>query len=275
MKIKITACIVLYNNDPIMLKNAVDSFLNSHSNLRIYLIDNSPSTKLKTYFSDQRIEYYHNPTNPGFGTSHNIAIKKAIAIKSEYHIILNPDIFFENNVINELVLFARENEKIGLLMPKVLYPNGDLQYLCRLLPSPFELFFRRFFSNLNFVKKMNNTSILEFTGYNKIMNVPYLSGCFMFCKTDVFEKVGGFDERFFMYMEDVDLSRRIHNHYLTVFYPKVQIYHNFEKGSFKNKKLLKYHITSAIKYFNKWGWFFDSEKRRINEKCLKNLKCTS
>lgn len=275
MSVTITACIVLYKNDPTILKNAVNSFLNSGLNLRIYLIDNSPTSNLKSNFLDNRIDYYHNPSNPGFGTSHNIAIKKAIQLKSEFHLILNPDIYFDDQVISELARYARENKNVGLMMPKVLYPNGKIQYLCRLLPSPYELFLRRFFSGFNFIKKINRKSVLEFTGYNKIMNVPYLSGCFMFCRTEVLEKIGGFDERFFMYMEDVDFSRRIHKNYLSIFYPKVEIYHNFEKGSFKNFKLLKYHIISAIKYFNKWGWFFDIEKIKMNRKCLKNLKCTS
>ncbi len=87
----------------------------------------------------------------------------------------------------------------------------------------------------------------------------------MFVRTTVFEKVGGFDERFFMYAEDVDLSRRIHRNYKTIFYPKVSITHEYEKGSYTNYKLLKYHITSLFKYFCKWGWFFDKERRDINQ----------
>lgn len=104
------------------------------------------------------------------------------------------------------------------------------------------------------------------------MEVPYLSGCFMFIRTKVLEKVGLFDERFFMYLEDTDLSRRIHKISKTIYYPYVHIYHEYGKGSYKNLKLLKYHIDSAIKYFNKWGWFFDKERDFINKTTLKKLK---
>jgi GT2 family glycosyltransferase len=110
---------------------------------------------------------------------------------------------------------------------------------------------------------------MQFTDYNTEMEVPYLSGCFMFIRTSVFNEVGMFDDNIFMYLEDTDLSRRINEKYKTIYYPKVTVYHKFEKGSFKNKKLLKYHIKSAIYYFNKWGWIFDRDRKTINDKILK------
>jgi GT2 family glycosyltransferase len=167
------------------------------------------------------------------------------------------------------------NKDVGLVMPKVLYPDGRIQYLCKLLPTPFDLFGRRFLNFYPFkkyIEKRNEIYELRFTGYDKIMEVPYLSGCFMFIRTKVLEKVGLFDERFFMYLEDTDLSRRIHKMAKTIYYPHVHIYHEYGKGSYKNKKLLKYHIESAIKYFNKWGWFFDKERREINKKVLSKLQ---
>ncbi len=111
----------------------------------------------------------------------------------------------------------------------------------------------------------------RFTGYGKIIYVPYLSGCFMFFRTEALKQAGLFDERFFMYLEDVDLSRRIHKHYRTVYYPEISVFHQYEKGSYKNSKLLKYHLQSAIKYFNKWGYFFDKDRQEINKKILKKL----
>jgi hypothetical protein len=100
--------------------------------------------------------------------------------------------------------------------------------------------------------------------YSKIMEVPNLSGAFMFVRSEVFQEVGNFDERYFMYMEDTDFVRRIGEKYKTVYYPKVHIYHEYKKGSYKNPKLMKYHISSAIKYFNKWGWLIDKKRKIIN-----------
>ncbi|MCD7932675.1 MAG: hypothetical protein LUH15_15715 [Tannerellaceae bacterium] len=96
---------------------------------------------------------------------------------------------------------------------------------------------------------------MRFTDYNQIMNVPYLSGCFMFLRTSVIKEIGLFDEHIFMYCEDTDLNRRIYQKYKTIYYPDVSIVHNFEKGSHKNIRLLWIHIKAAVYYLNKWGWF--------------------
>ena len=99
------------------------------------------------------------------------------------------------------------------------------------------------------------------------MWVPSLSGCFMFMRVDVLRKIGGFDERFFMYAEDLDLSRRIGTVSDTIFNPNIIVMHGYDKGSYKSWKLLRFHIFSVFKYFNKWGWFFDSYRKDINKKC--------
>ena len=108
--------------------------------------------------------------------------------------------------------------------------------------------------------------------YNKEMEVPYLSGCFMFLRTEALKKAGLFDERFFMYPEDIDLTRRIHMRYKTKYYPKVSIVHAHEKGSYKNISLFYIHLKNMIKYFNKWGWFFDKERKKINARILSQFK---
>ena len=74
-----------------------------------------------------------------------------------------------------------------------------------------------------------------------------------------------------MYLEDVDLSRRIAEVSKVLFYPEVTVIHEYEKGSYKNKILLYYHIKSAIQYFNKWGWIYDSKRKEINNTTLKML----
>jgi GT2 family glycosyltransferase len=87
--------------------------------------------------------------------------------------------------------------------------------------------------------------------------------------------VGGFDERFFMYLEDVDLSRRIGRVARTVYVPYVSLIHAYEKGSYKSMKLFFYHVHSAIRYFNKWGWFRDPGREAINRATLRQIECMS
>jgi GT2 family glycosyltransferase len=151
-------------------------------------------------------------------------------------------------------------------MPKVLYPSGEIQYLCKMLPNPFDLLGRRFLPGIlkkPFKKQMDAYECRQLN-YDQIMDVPNLSGCFMFMRTEVLKKVGLFDPRFFMYLEDTDLCRRIGMHYRTVYYPEVQIVHAYEKASYRFNKLLFYHIQSAFFYFNKWGWFIDKVRTQKN-----------
>jgi len=273
---KINGSIVLYHDEKEKVKKTIRSFLNTNLAAKLYLIDNSSNDNLKELKNIyERIEYIFNNANLGYGKAHNIAIRKSIDENIKYHLVLNPDIYFEEGVLEELYDFMEKNPDVGLVMPKVLYPDGKIQYLCKLLPTPFDLFGRRFLNKgplKKYIEKRNEIYELRFTGYNKIMEVPYLSGCFMFIRTEMLKKVGLFDERFFMYLEDTDLSRRIHRVAKTIYYPYVHIYHEHQKGSYKNLKLLKIHIESAIKYFNKWGWFNDPERETINKKTLEKLK---
>lgn len=268
----ITSCIVLYKNDRQTLLKAISSVLNTKLYVKLFLIDNSPTDVLKTLFSDARIEYYHNPINPGFGAAHNIALQKALALGSKYHLVLNPDIYFGVGIIEEILEYMDYNIDVANLMPKVLYPDNTTQYLCKLLPTPYDWIGRRFNPFKFMVNKRNYLFELRFTDYNQIMEVPYLSGCFMFLRMEAIRKTGFFDEDIFMYGEDTDLCRRfIINNYKTIYFPNVTITHEFAKGSHKSYRLMWIGILSAIYYFNKWGWIFDEQRKEINKQALKNL----
>ena len=266
----IVGSIVCYKTNRIQLLQAINSFLNTRLKVYLVIIDNSPTNEIQDVINDNRVEYLFNPANPGFGAAHNIAINK-YSDKSKFHLVLNPDVYFNEGVLEQLFNYMTENLNVGHVMPKVLYPNGEIQYLCKLLPTPIDLIFRRFIPFKSYIDNKNYKYELRFTGYNKVMDVPYLSGCFMFLRTTVIKDVGGFDERFFMYPEDVDLTRRINENYKTIFYPNVSIFHEFGKGSYSSIKLLIIHITSMIKYFNKWGWFFDYKRTKVNNRILKQL----
>ena len=272
----INISIVLFKNNYNSIKKNISSLIETPLIEKLFIIDNSSNNDLEKIKNlNAKIEYIFNPSNPGYGYSHNIAIRKSLYTSTKYHLVLNPDIYCEKNVLKELYDFMERNHDSGLIMPQILYPDGSIQYLCKLLPTPLDLFSRRFLIFPPFkewAKKRKELYELIFTEYNRIMEPPYLSGCFMFLRVEVLKEVGIFDERFFMYLEDTDLSRRIHKKYKTVFYPKVTIYHDYAKGSYKNFKLLKHHMQSAIKYFNKWGWFFDKERKNMNLKFLKKFR---
>jgi len=268
----VVASIVTYKNEETVLSKAINSFLKVNLNVYLYVVDNSPTDSLRSVCSKQRVEYIFNNKNLGFGSGHNIAIRKMIG-NTKYSLILNPDVYFNNGVIEELSVFMESDKSVGLSMPKVLYPDGEIQRLCRLLPNPYDMISRRISPMIlaPLFDAQRAKYELRWADYNKQMDVPYLSGCFMFVRTDIFEKIGLFDERFFIYFEDVDLSRRIHKNYRTVYYPQAVVYHGYQRDSCKNIDLFRHHILSGIKYFNKWGWFFDKERKFLNDKVVQDL----
>jgi GT2 family glycosyltransferase len=130
----------------------------------------------------------------------------------------------------------RKNNDIAYMLPKVIYPDGSLQYLCKLLPTPFDLIFRRFFPDIGVTRKLNDTYSLKMSGYDRIINPPCLSGCFMFLRMSIIKENNlFFDERFFMYCEDFDFIRRLHRIAKTI-YQKRRKAPAFRHGDIRRKK---------------------------------------
>lgn len=265
----INSSIVLFQHSLDEINPLVEILKQSGEVTNIYLIDNSPTPTPE--FENLNVHYIFNGKNLGYGAAHNIAIRKSIEQNIPYHLVINPDISFDPSILEKIEDFMNNNSGIGHLMPKVYYPNGEIQYLCKLLPTPVDLIFRRFLPKKMTIKQTEKFELKK-SGYDKTIDVPYLSGCFMLLRTKALEEVGLFDERFFMYPEDIDLTRRIHKKYRTVFYPDVQIIHHHAQSSYLNFKMLFIHITNMIKYFNKWGWIFDKERRKINREILKQFE---
>lgn len=169
---------------------------------RIYIIDNSPTDGLRRCLINMQntdVEYIFGQGNIGFGCGNNIGISKAFDRKSDFHIVLNPDIIFEPNVISELAKYMVEHSEVGQILPRVEYPDGRVQYLCRLLPTPLDIFVRRFLPK-RWIKRRNARYEMHSFGYDKIWNCPILSGCFMFLNMEILKDVVFFDERFFLYL---------------------------------------------------------------------------
>ena len=206
----IVGSVVLYKNDIKVLKEAINSFLNTQLKVQLILIDNSPNDYLKNLETlDTRIKYYFMGSNLGFGKAHNVAIKKSTALKSKYHLVLNPDIYYGQGELEKMYSFLENNKEFGHMMPKILYPDNTVQYLCKQNPTFFDLVIRRFLPRK--LKLIFKNKMLSYENrsrdYNDVMfDIPYLSGCFMLFRTSVLEEIGGFDEKIFMYIEDADIT---------------------------------------------------------------------
>lgn len=247
--------IVTYQNPPDMVLKAIRSCLNTELGIKIHVVDNSPTPILKASLSQLPVEYHFSDKNLGFGKAHNWVLSQGDPCS--YRLILNPDVFFEPETLSELTRLLDQNPDIGAIMPKVLNQDGSLQHLLRKMPKPWALFARRFLPDF-FKRRWKSVcdDLFELTGEDshQLIDVPFIPGCFLFVRSSVLEEVGGFDERFFMYMEDVDLCRRIKQKYRVVYHPRTHIYHGWQRQSYKSLKGLAIHIRSAVRYFNKWGW---------------------
>lgn len=274
----ITISVVTYNTPSKTLSHCLESIAQAIVPLKCFVVDNARNKQTqKTVREAQELypalaslEYIPND-NTGYGRAHNMAMQKVLhAGLGRYHVVINPDITFRTGTLETLFAFMDKNPDIALVMPKILYPDGSPQKLCKLLPTPWHLGARRFFPWL--VKDRDAVYQLEFADFNTPFQCPSLSGCFMFLRSEAIKKVGGFDERFFMYFEDVDWVRRIGQHYKTMYCPMAEAIHHYEKGSYSNLGLLLNHLVSAVKYFNKWGWLIDQRRNKINAETIQRLR---
>lgn len=252
-KIDISASIVLYKENLTNLKNTINSFLATPLTKKLFLVDNTPNQLFKGEFKfNNDIVYIPIGKNIGFGSGHNKVIKEIKGV-SKYHLILNPDVTFTPETLPNLIKVLEKDNSLAMIAPKVLFPDGSHQYSCRKYPKAKELLARRF----RVFQKLFSKTVQEGEYRDKDLNKPffaeYLTGCFHLYKTDDFVQINGFDERYFLYMEDVDICRKIDAiEKKKLYYPNEKIYHILKKGSSKSLLLFFRHLSSAIKYFIKW-----------------------
>lgn len=270
----ITASIVLYKHKFEEIADLVGCLSADPHIMRWVVVDNGSSKDIRYRVETLGGIYIDSGQNLGFGRGHNLAIRHLEESATTYHLILNPDITFVGNVLEKLTDVMDANPDVGLVMPKILYPDGSNQYLCKLLPAPIDLVLRRFAPKILKHAARNRIDSYELRSfdYETPAYVPSLSGCFMFARRSALEAIGGFDERFFLYMEDVDLCRRMAEVSKLLYWPDVKITHVHQMGSYKSLRVLWLHIRAAVSYFNKWGWFVDPQRTDVNRHTLANFE---
>lgn len=266
----LTASIVTHRTPPHQLQKALGCLLRSEVE-RVYVIDNSPDDTLRSNLpADMRIIYRH-VANDGFGAGHNIAMREVLQSPGEgYHLVMNADVCWEGDVMRPLMEYLKANPDVGMVMPKVFYPDGALQYTCRMLPTPLDLLAKRFLPG-PMVRRRMDRYLLADHDHDRPLNCPYLLGSFLLFRNDALRDCGLFDERFFMYPEDIDITRRIHEKWRTMYWPGASIVHEHAAASRRSKQMLKIHIANMIRYFNKWGWLIDPLRRRLNRRLRRSI----
>jgi GT2 family glycosyltransferase len=193
--------------------------------------------------------------NIGYGRGHNLAIEQAI---SRFHLVLNPDVDIAPNAFLKALEVMNDHPEAGLLTPAIVDDAGQLQYLCRQFPTLVDLFVRGFLpraARRPFQSRLARYEMrAQINERDTLWDPPIVSGCFMLFRTEVLKKLSGFDERYFLYFEDYDLSLRTHEIARVVYAPAVRVLHHGGGASRKGMAHIRMFAASAFKFYNRFGW---------------------
>ncbi|ABS15433.1 glycosyltransferase family 2 protein [Brucella anthropi] len=257
----LTISIVTFNPDFDELKKTLDSLKVTlkqfvPGSLSITIVDNSVNNEVASFlrreYPDLPITLVQGQGNIGFGRAHNIAIQQM----GEFHLILNPDIQLAPDALVSALTFMRANENCGLLSPYAVWPNGQRQYLCKRYPAVFDLILRGFAPRKIrslFSARLGRYEMQTETQEDTYWHPPIVSGCFMFFRSTILRKAGGFSNNFFLYFEDFDLSLRVHKIADTAYVPTVRVIHAGGHASTKGFWHIKIFIQSAITFYRAYG----------------------
>lgn len=248
----ISITIVAYNDEE-DVKNAVCSIM-EHTAVtiqkKIYIVDNSTEKNSLELFAEQQKEvFYRKPKeNLGFGGGHNYVLSE---LGSKYHAIVNPDIILKEDSLKILIEFMEQGE-MGMAVPRMTDEQGKLQSAYRRELTVFDMGIRMFLSPC--FKKRQAYHTMQDMDYSKPFPVPFAQGSFLVIRTELFQKLGGFDTRYFMYVEDADICKQVNQCSSLYYCPNTTVIHKWERASKKNGKLRRVHMASMFRYFRKWGW---------------------
>ncbi|MCI7768227.1 MAG: glycosyltransferase family 2 protein [Oscillospiraceae bacterium] len=248
----ISLCIVTYNNEN-TIERVLDSIFefSGNSSLRVFISDNASSdnTVEKVRHKFPQVNVVCNKENKGFGFGHNSVIG---LLDSDYHFIVNPDIILTNDILGEMAEYLDNNPDVVMAVPKFFFENGNEQFTPKLRPKLRFMIGGRLERYGGIFKKWRDEYTMRNAEPDSPVDVGFCSGCFIAVRTEIFKKIGGFDERYFLYNEDADITRMAQKYGRTVYAPQFHVTHLWERAYMKNIKYFFIQISSMIKYFYKW-----------------------
>ncbi|HJD00614.1 MAG TPA: glycosyltransferase family 2 protein [Candidatus Dwaynia gallinarum] len=252
----LTFSIVAYKNYDQIINavNTINKFTTSFSK-EIIIVDNTEKNIRRNYSNEinkiktlKNVHFIVNNCNLGFGKANNIALQNA---NGTFFVICNPDILLIENSFNKIIPYMREHPSVGAIIPKLIDKNHKIEPIYRRELTVFDVFIR-YFHPFNIFSKRRAYHIMQDKDYSKPFRVPFGQGSFLVVRTKLMKQLKGFDERYFMYVEDADLCKRINQVSILQYFPYTSVIHLWKRGSHQNLKLMKWHIEAMIKYFRKW-----------------------
>ncbi|MCL2884127.1 MAG: glycosyltransferase family 2 protein [Oscillospiraceae bacterium] len=192
--------------------------------------------------------------NEGYGAAHNRLLP---SLSSRYHVVANPDIRVQADTIDILARYLDEHPDAVMAAPRVFNTDGTEQFLPKLRPKWRYLLSGRLERCPGPFKHWRAEYTRRDEHIEEPCDVAFISGCFFMIRTDALKELGGFDERFFMYFEDADLTLRAAKLGHTVFCPQAGVTHGWERASTHNAKMFFVHVASWIKFL----WKYKGKKK--------------
>ena len=266
----ITAIIVTYRSNLAQVADAVTSFYAGDDTLHrtLLVVDNASGAEYHTALrncvdtaSNAKARVILAPRNGGFGYGNNLALCMLRAFPEycgRYILLLNPDVAVHSHTLSTLMHYMDSASHVAATSPRVFFPDGGDQPLNKRHPRVIDLFLRRFcpaqLRKWPPIARQLAHYEMQDMGYTSPCEVEFMTGCFMFIRSSALWQCGLFDERFFLYLEDADLSRRLAVYGRLEYRPEASITHHWQRGSHKKWRLMLVMLHSMWVYFNKWGW---------------------
>lgn len=238
--IRTSVSVVSHNQQSLVVELLNDLEMYFSPDIKVILTLNlSETLTFKTDDYSFPIQIICNDNPKGFGANHNQAFRDC---DTPYFCVINPDIRLTTDPFKTLIT-ELDKYAAALIAPKVISPTGNVEDSVRNFPSPWSIL----------KKIVCKRKLADYSTDTLIVNPDWVGGMFMLFKSERFKSVGGFDENYFLYYEDVDICKTLHeNNNTIVFSPHTSIIHAARRTSHRNLKYLAWHLKSMLRFFVKW-----------------------
>ncbi|MEG1862207.1 MAG: glycosyltransferase family 2 protein [Oscillospiraceae bacterium] len=247
---KISGSIVVYNKPEDAYKTVQSVLANTDEDFSLYIIDNDSAEGINPMLREHfTANYIDLDKNIGFGKAHNMVLDK---LDSKYHFIINPDILINEETISKLCCFMDSHQEVSIACPKVLHPDGTIQYIAKQKPGLLSLISRRV--HIKALKKLEDEYLMKYADQDKECEIDFCTGCFFVIRTEVFKKIGGFDPEYFLYFEDADITMKAKQLGKAYYAPSASVVHFWHRETASSKRQFFLQVKSMFIYFKKWGF---------------------
>lgn len=245
------------------------SKLKADRSLEIFVIDNHSQDESMQWFhnrlnGDPLVRILESPTNKGYAGGNALAIGRA---RGTYLLIINPDNELQSGALQNMIEAMENDPSIGIVAPKLVHEDGTVRDSVRRFPSPLDVLFKR-----TALGRLFPDTVARYRGLDqdpdRSRDVDWAVGACLLIRRDLYEQLGGFDPRFFLFFEDIDLCRRTWAAGKRVRYLPEAVATDRKKRlsegglwQLLTKRAGRAHVASAVRYFAKWGWMRNQHSR--------------